>query len=158
MALNAARTRAPQPAPEPEPADEDTGGMSKTQLKAAKRAAKKAAKQKKKGGGAAEPEPVQEEEVGADGLLIGGPAAGGGAAATAKDSGVDADGYRDMTVTGVLASDPNSSDVAFKSFSLVFQGKPLVRVRPSSPSAPRAATASHPQPLAPSPARLSGLG
>ena len=34
MALNGARTRAPQPAPEPEPADEDTGGMSKTQLKA----------------------------------------------------------------------------------------------------------------------------
>eukprot|EP01045_Picozoa_sp_COSAG04_P019154 COSAG04_NODE_1834_length_5448_cov_3.120396_4_plen_80_part_00 len=55
--------------------DLDAGGMSKTQLKAAKRAAKKAAKQKKKGSGTAEPEPVQEEEVGADGLLIGGPAA-----------------------------------------------------------------------------------
>ena len=123
----------PVPAPADGEKDEDEGaGMSKTEMKRLKREQKKAGKNKKGGVAAA----VSSFHSGGDGTYdVDEPAPAGDDSPAAgrrqkddDDNGVDAEtGYRDMTVTGVLASDINSKDVAFKSFSVVFQGKPLVK-------------------------------
>lgn len=123
---------APPPA-EAEEAGDEGGGTSKTEMKRLKREQKKAAKNKKGGPAAA----VSSFHSGGDGTYDDedepAPAGDGSPEAGRRrkdddDNGVDAEtGYRDMTVTGVLASDINSKDVAFKSFSVVFQGKPLVK-------------------------------
>ena len=123
---------APPPA-EAEEAGDEGGGISKTEMKRLKREQKKAAKNKKGGPAAA----VSSFHSGGDGTYDDedepAPAGDGSPEAGRRrkdddDNGVDAEtGYRDMTVTGVLASDINSKDVAFKSFSVVFQGKPLVK-------------------------------
>ncbi len=125
----------PEPAPAPANDAEEGAGMSKTELKRLKREQKKAAKSAKKGGDS--PAAARSSfHDGGDGTYDAEDepeAAPASSPTTARrtqddDNGVDEEtGYRDMTVTGVLSSDMNSKDVAFKSFSVVFQGKPLVK-------------------------------